>query len=40
MLCVQLRQVNTHIENCYILVIFFVGSCYAPAPNVALELGA
>jgi len=31
-LCVQLRQVNTNIENSYILAAFFVRHCCAPAP--------
>jgi len=39
-LCVQLKQVNANIENCYILVAFFVRSYYAPVPSTVLELGA
>jgi len=31
-LCVQLRQVNTNIENCYIFVAFLVASYCTPAP--------
>jgi len=31
-LCVQLGQVNTNIENCYIIVAFFVESYCASAP--------
>jgi len=38
--CVQFRQANTNIENCYMLVAFSLDVTAHQPPNIVLELGA
>jgi len=39
-LCVQHRQVNTDIENCYIIVALSLEVTTHQLPNIVLEFGA